>query len=272
MGYLGKQPTAVPLSGSDIVDDSIESADIKAGTIVNSDINASAAIAMTKLAVDPTDASNISSGTLPAGRYTDTVYTHPTTAGNKHIPTAGATDQILTYSSSGTAAWTTPAAGGKILQVVYDNETKTGQTTTSTSEQDVLSNISPHGTWEVAITPSSTSSKILVFASVQWGVHGPQASTQQRIKLNLHEKIGSGSWSSGRGSHGNHYGFYQADVYAFNAMSPINWLSSPNTTSEVKYKITYKVIYGGHSMTASINNDDGGNTKATNMTLMEVAG
>ena len=49
MGYLGKQPTAVPLSGSDIVDDSIESADIKAGTIVNSDINASAAIAQSKL-------------------------------------------------------------------------------------------------------------------------------------------------------------------------------------------------------------------------------
>ena len=111
MGYLGKQPTAVPLSGSDIVDDSIESADIKAGTIVNSDINASAAIAMTKLAVDPTDASNIISGTLPAGRYTDTVYTHPTTAGNKHIPTAGATDQVLTYSSSGTAAWADSGGG-----------------------------------------------------------------------------------------------------------------------------------------------------------------
>ena len=70
MGYLGNTPTNTPLTGADITDDSIESADIKAGTIVNSDINASAAIAMTKLAVDPTDASNITSGTLPAGRYT----------------------------------------------------------------------------------------------------------------------------------------------------------------------------------------------------------
>jgi hypothetical protein len=48
-------------------------------------------------------------GTIHADRYTDTVYTHPTTAGNKHIPTAGATDQVLTYSSSGTASWAAPA-------------------------------------------------------------------------------------------------------------------------------------------------------------------
>ncbi len=50
-------------------------------------------------------------GTIHADRYTDTVYTHPTTAGNKHIPSGGATNQVLTYSSSGTASWVAPAAG-----------------------------------------------------------------------------------------------------------------------------------------------------------------
>ena len=34
-----------------------------------------------------------------------TVYAHPTTAGNKHIPQGGAADQILAYSASGTAQW-----------------------------------------------------------------------------------------------------------------------------------------------------------------------
>lgn len=39
-------------------------------------------------------------------KFTDTVYTHPTTAGNKHIPSGGSTGQILVYGgSSGTAAW-----------------------------------------------------------------------------------------------------------------------------------------------------------------------
>lgn len=33
-------------------------------------------------------------------------YIHPTTAGNKHIPTGGATGQILGHSESGTAEWT----------------------------------------------------------------------------------------------------------------------------------------------------------------------
>lgn len=37
-------------------------------------------------------------------------YTHPTTAGNKHIPTGGASGQFLKYSASGTAVWNTPVA------------------------------------------------------------------------------------------------------------------------------------------------------------------
>ena len=40
---------------------------------------------------------------------TDTVYTHPTTAGNKHIPSGGAAGQFLRYSASGTASWATPS-------------------------------------------------------------------------------------------------------------------------------------------------------------------
>ena len=47
-------------------------------------------------------------GTISA-TDTDTVYTHPTTAGNKHIPTGGSAGQFLKYSSSGTAVWATPS-------------------------------------------------------------------------------------------------------------------------------------------------------------------
>ena len=36
-------------------------------------------------------------------------YSHPTGAGNNHIPTGGAANQFLKYSSSGTAVWETPS-------------------------------------------------------------------------------------------------------------------------------------------------------------------
>lgn len=47
-------------------------------------------------------------GTIDA-TDSDTVYTHPTTAGNKHIPAGGAAGQFLKYSSDGTATWATPS-------------------------------------------------------------------------------------------------------------------------------------------------------------------
>ena len=50
MGYVGNEPTAVPLDTADFNDGIITSAKIADGTIVNADINASAAIATTKFA------------------------------------------------------------------------------------------------------------------------------------------------------------------------------------------------------------------------------
>lgn len=43
---------------------------------------------------------------VPAWRDdANTVYTHPTSAGNKHIPTGGSSKQILRWASNGTATW-----------------------------------------------------------------------------------------------------------------------------------------------------------------------
>lgn len=45
---------------------------------------------------------NGSTGTITTQ---DTVYTHPTTVGNKHIPSGGSSGQILRWSANGTAVW-----------------------------------------------------------------------------------------------------------------------------------------------------------------------
>jgi len=42
---------------------------------------------------------------IPPDTDTDTVYVHPTTAGNKHIPAGGSAGQILRWSADGAATW-----------------------------------------------------------------------------------------------------------------------------------------------------------------------
>lgn len=43
---------------------------------------------------------------VPANaKFTDTIYTHPTSSGNKHIPNGGSAGQILRWSADGTAVW-----------------------------------------------------------------------------------------------------------------------------------------------------------------------
>jgi hypothetical protein len=46
-----------------------------------------------------------SSGTATWGDDSNTVYTHPSTAGNKHIPSGGSSGKYLKWSSDGTATW-----------------------------------------------------------------------------------------------------------------------------------------------------------------------
>jgi hypothetical protein len=50
--------------------------------------------------------SSTTNGNIKIDGTETTVYTHPTTAGNKHIPTGGSSGQVLVYGgSSGTASW-----------------------------------------------------------------------------------------------------------------------------------------------------------------------
>jgi hypothetical protein len=127
MAYLGTFTEVGTVDTASIADDAV-TADKLANTI-NTDIatgvtagtTASAALpkaggAMTgaittnstfdgrDVATDGTKLDGIASGA--------TAYTHPTTAGNKHIPSGGSSDQVLTYDSSGTAVWAEAGGGG----------------------------------------------------------------------------------------------------------------------------------------------------------------
>ena len=112
-----------PASGTEVsLGDSGDTVTIPSGVTLAGDGSNLTGVTVSKAAVEALGielpAANLT-GTIHADRYTDNVYTHPTTAGNKHIPSGGATDQVLTYSSSGTAAWAATAAGGKVVNTSW---------------------------------------------------------------------------------------------------------------------------------------------------------
>jgi hypothetical protein len=105
-------------------------------TILNADVNSSAAIALSKLATDPSNASNLASGTVPTAR----------------LGSGTASSSTVLY---GDQTYKAEPGGGKILQVQYTLDTSPGSTSTSSTSFVTC------GT-TVDITPSATSSKILL--------------------------------------------------------------------------------------------------------------
>jgi len=152
---------------------------------------------------------------------------------------------------------------GKVLQVVSDTGATYNQSNTSTTFADVQKSGS---TWEVAITPSATSSKIFGVVSIQFSFAGSDA--QARTQLDVLGKIGSGSYSS-RTTNGFTGLYDSSDQPDFHSSDSFNFLWSPSTTSECKVKLAFKNAYTSSNMTSSINSTG---TTQTVITLMEVAG
>ena len=85
----------------------------------------------------------VTSTSVTDGTNTFNKYTHPTTSGNKHIPSGGSSGQFLGWSADGTAAWVSnPNSDTKVTQtlVAADNTSTypillapTGQTATATT-------------------------------------------------------------------------------------------------------------------------------------------
>lgn len=92
---------------------------------------------------------------VPANaKFTDTVYTHPTTAGNRHIPSGGSSGQILGYgNASGTAAWITPNKSTVGLDNV--NNTSDANKPISTATQAALNTKAPKASPTLTGTPTA---------------------------------------------------------------------------------------------------------------------
>ena len=169
-------------------------------------------------------------------------------------------DQLETADGTGTIALQNQLSGmtsasmptGSVLQVVNYRSTAYNTATTSTSYVDTG--------MSATITPSSTSSKILVIANLNGlNKHGADYSVSTKL---LRGSIDIGTIES--------MNTYTANSETGMSGASISYLDSPNTNSAVTYKIQFASVSGGN-VYINLRWNSSYTTHST-ITLMEIAG
>ena len=184
-------------------------------------------------------------------------------SGNPAVVATGSAGQILTSAGAGAAP--TMAAGGKLLQVVQG--TSETQLHSTSASDDLISQ---------AITPTATSSSVLIHVTLYFGVHNPNggitcfrdSTAVGATTTQYHSSVGS-FWGAddfisrgGTSTHNNDY-----------TILPLNWTfldTGISTTSATTYKFSTS-SYSEVSFNRAMNGTGSGNSRST-ITLMEIAG
>jgi hypothetical protein len=163
----------------------------------------------------------------------------------------GTNGQVLTADSSTATGLKWAAAGGKVLQVVNATYSTQANNSTDTYADTGLS---------ATITPSSATSKILVFAN-QGGLKKSAANTQNAVSVRLvrgaTEIVADYAGYAG-------YTNTLLLLYSGSAAS-VTYLDSPNTTSATTYKTQFK-NGGANAAEVSVQQGD----TVSQITLMEI--
>ena len=85
-------------------------------------------------------------------KFTDTVYTHPTNSGNKHIPSGGSAEQILRWTSDGTAKWSNETKYTVMIGAEAEKDGKEGLVPAPAKGQNNRY-LRSDGTWDVIVSP-----------------------------------------------------------------------------------------------------------------------
>ena len=194
-------------------------------------------------------------GTGSAGQVlkTDSAGTGVEWATDGGLPSGGTAGQVVTNTTAGVGTWQDSAVGGKVLQVLQTTHSATTQYSVNSNYVDI-SGLS------VTITPSSTSSKILVIASVQIGGNAPQTSVRL---IRGTTRIGDNGTSTGSFMT---QGWSNGYVTVTTANS---YLDSPNTTSATTYKLTLRVHAGNWAYTNRAESNEHHEPIST-ITVMEI--
>jgi len=162
----------------------------------------------------------------------------------------GSNGQVLTCDSTTSTGlkFASPAGGGKILQVVFGSTTSQEANSTSTYADTTLS---------ASITPSSTSSKVLIFAN-QSSLGKDSGDAEGAIRL-VRTSTEIAVFSTG-------YGKNQSSSANGVGGTSVSYLDTPSTTSATTYKTQFKSTDNNARVLVQY-----GSGRST-MILMEVAG
>jgi len=179
--------------------------------------------------------------TNPMTTSGDTIY-----GGASGTPTRlgiGSTGNVLTVAG-GVPTWAAPAGGGKVLQVVMGT-TSTTTTIASTSFTDT--------TLTASITPSSASSKVLVFYAQQYKSFRGQSTQGVGLQLvrgaTAIQIIGGAKYAAFT------WDGVSTGGAEFRTVTTSTYLDSPATTSSTTYKVQGGVLYTSNSGEMVCNND-----------------
>ena len=167
----------------------------------------------------------------------------------------GANDTVLTADSTAATGlkWAAAAAGGKVLQVLQDTDVSTFSTSSATAVDTGLS---------ITITPSSNTSKIMVYVSIPDAyvtVSGAGTAAQGTFKL-LRDATQLQMFNYGP------YAFASSTDKIFEACLASSYLDSPATTSAITYKVTGQKGFPS----ASTNNYAGSSIRINSIIVMEI--
>ena len=159
---------------------------------------------------------------------------------------------------------------GKVLQVISDTKASTGSSTALASGGNFTDLMSAN------ITLATTSSKVMITCMVNTGASNASDATCLLRCLRDSTQIAGGTASGNRISTTTGRGSENQGANS-NLMQSVVWMDTPNTTSQVTYKIQF-AARGGGSGTAYIGQTGGdGNNNETQRTpchlrLEEIAG
>jgi hypothetical protein len=189
---------------------------------------------------------------------TNAITSVPSSAISGTLPAANINDTSISNITALPAG-----VGGKVLQVVEIGIADYGQSNSSiTTWVDVKKNTSA---MILSLTPSSTSSKILVNCVLDCSVNGN--ATQKRMEVRLMGDINGAGYNTLTGSY--YEGLYYTSSGSLEPSwnSPLSVLWSPNTTSQCNLKLQFKGLFWSDTNVCYINQDG---TSTTRIVAMEI--